>query len=216
MQSYYQEDLRIARLIAEASMPRVVYDVGASDGGWSRAVSEVFPEARFEMFEPLHGHMPDYAPRMAEALAECPLLRLHPLAVGSQNGEVEFQMTPDGVSSTSLAWEASATLAHTIRVPMRTIDSLVHDDGLPSPDMIKMDVQGGELEALRGAAASLDSVRFLFLETWLMRGYGSQTPLLHELTIHLARYGFQIFDVGDIFRSEGGRGYAIDVCFWKP
>ena len=83
---------------------------------------------------------------------------------------------------------------------MRTIDSLIKEGTLPSPDIIKMDIQAGELAALKGAIATLPSVRALHLETWIMQAYGGKIPLLVDLMAFLRPLRFRLFDLGTQFR----------------
>lgn len=99
------------------------------------------------------------------------------------------------------------------RVPARTIDSVIAVGDAEPPDLIKMDIQGGELKALNGAVGALQNVKALLLETWLTRSYGEETPLLAELSAFLTPFGFRIFDFGDGFRSDDGALYSVDACF---
>ena len=76
-----------------------------------------------------------------------------------------------------------------------------------------MDIQGGELEALKGCEKYLQHVDLLLLETWLSRGYGKKTPLLHEIINHLLPRGFYLFDFAGEYRNAQGRLFAPDVFF---
>ena len=96
---------------------------------------------------------------------------------------------------------------------MRTIDSLIGEGEITQPDFINMDIQGGELAALRGAIATLPSVRALHLETWIEQAYGGQIPLLVDLIVFLRPLGFRLFDLGTQFRKDNGALYSIDACF---
>ena len=63
-----------------------------------------------------------------------------------------------------------------------------------------MDIQAGELAALKGAIATLPSVRALHLETWIMQAYGGKIPLLADLMVFLQPLRFRLFDLGTQFR----------------
>jgi hypothetical protein len=67
--------------------------------------------------------------------------------------------------------------------------------------------------ALKGALATLPSVRALHLETWIMQAYGGKIPLLVDLMVFLQPLRFRLFDLGTQFRKDDGALYSIDACF---
>ena len=71
------------------------------------------------------------------------------------------------------------------------------------PEIVKIDVQGGELEALRGFGSLFNSVFCCELEVSFMRGYGEQ-PLFDEIFEYMADSGFGLFDV-KVFGVAGTR-----------
>ena len=87
-----------------------------------------------------------------------------PMAVGSRDGGTVLSVSPtnSGDHQTGLV-EGRAHL----RVPIRTLDSLVAD-GVPPPTIIIMDVQSAELDVIRGAERTLYSagLRAIFTEFW--------------------------------------------------
>jgi hypothetical protein len=83
--------------------------------------------------------------------------------------------------------------------PMRTLDSLLKDyrdqTGVDiRPTLLKLDVQGFELEAFKGAMETLSSVEVLVIETSLLQ-YNEGSPLLGEVLIALDCLGFQVLEV---------------------
>jgi FkbM family methyltransferase len=204
---------RLRHLHGLGWQPLVFFDVGASNGTWSRLVSEDFPEARFELFEPLVDHISAYRPLMENTLAANPRLRLHKCAVGSGTGRAPMQVFPDGFSSTSLDSGYRPEGSKTVEVETVTLDEIIARCQLPIPQVIKVDTQGGELQVLRGARHTLPQVDVLVLETWLTRGYGKSTPLLQELSDWLEEFNFFIWDLGDGWRDQDGTLVSQDVFF---
>ena len=153
-----------------------------------------------------------YTDEMQATLDRHERLKLFPIAIGERDGPVTFHLHPDPEGSTTVDWQ-EGNFATPITVPMRTIDSLIKEGEIARPDLIKMDIQAGELAALKGASATLPSVRALHLETWIMQAYGGKIPLLVDLMVFLRPLGFRLFDLGEQFRKDDGALYSIDACF---
>jgi FkbM family methyltransferase len=211
--NYGDADASIGRAIKERgySFP-VIYDVGGSNGSWVNVMSKVFPQSRFELFEPLAEIHPKYKEILVYLKGIHTESYMNPIAIGDKDGSININIYDDPSASTTLP-VGSSSRTKSATVPMRSIDSIVASKMCPPPDMIKIDIQGGELAALKGAQKTLKTVQFLMLETWVQRGYGKDTPLLGELMAFLSPFGFQPYEFADVFRSESGETVAIDVWF---
>ncbi len=199
------------RMLEFGWAPTVVFDIGAAHGSWSSVIAEALPEARFELFEPLATVDAEYRERLDETLREHPGFRLHEFALGDRNGEAEFWRMPSAVGSSLLS--AGAPLEERIRVPVRRLDDAVAALGLPQPQLIKMDVQGGEALVIKGGVRTVMQADMLHLETWLRRGYGKTTPLLTELMEGLRPLGFVLVHLGDFYREGHQELASVDAFF---
>lgn len=188
------------------------FDVGASNCRWTQRLSQEFPAARFEMFEPLSDHLPAYQALMNPLLQANPRAHLHKYAVGARVQSVTMQVMPNPFGSTALE-RAVLPEARPVQVPMITIDEAIKRFSLPTPNVIKMDTQGSELAILRGASRALPAVDVLLLETWLTRAYGRNTPLLIELANWLWDRSFYFWDLADPYRDDRGVLIAQDFLF---
>ena len=203
----------LGALVERGFRPECIFDIGASNGAWTRAVADLFPDSRVELFEPLSDHVSLYAGPMEQLLASNGRFRLHRAAVGEEPGTCEIKLFPNAVGSTTLTLPYELPGVRAITVEQHSIDDLVQNCNIPIPQLIKMDIQGGELAALRGGARTLPFVDALLLETWLTREYWSTTPLLSELIDFLRRYGFFLADFGDGYRREDGVLVSKDCLF---
>lgn len=193
--------------------PRSFFDVGASNGCWSARVSKVFPDAAFELFEPL-ADSPPYTERMQIILSKHPRFRLHKFALGAECRKTKMYLPPNLPGSTALelgdrvpaGWQC-------VEVDMLTLDYAVEEFRLAAPDVMKVDTQGCELSVLEGARRTLPNIQLLVLECWLARSYGNGTPLLLEIAQWLREFDFHLWDVGDTWRDNDGTLCSQD-CFF--
>lgn len=204
-----------------AQLPiQTVLDVGANRGQFARHALRLFPAARVYSFEPL----PDaFADLHSWALAE-KLERLVPvpLALGSSDVTAGMFVHCKHDPSSSLlestertrSLYAQTALQSRITVQVRTLDSLVREGTvrLSPGTLLKIDVQGYELEVLRGALTSLESIQAGIIEIGLQSLYHGQGSFM-AVTELMARMGLRyVGNVAQVCDSQG-RVVYIDAAF---
>lgn len=142
----------------------VVVDVGANVGQFSTAIRTFYPAASSVAVEP----DPDVHALLARNAEVLGRTRTICAAAGAASGTLPLHRHHLSAMST-LRPGAVETYdpANTIEVPVRTLDEMTAD--LQSVDLLKIDVEGFELEALRGAVELLGRSRFLLVEVGLGR-----------------------------------------------
>jgi FkbM family methyltransferase len=211
---FFEEEIKIFRSLKAAGLEvSTVFDVGASHGGWSWKMSEIFTEARFCLFEPLVGVIPDYLDYMTQTLSALPGSRLFKLALSDCNGTQLMLTDPEGYSASLLLKSATGILRDEVSITVRRLDDLMAEESLPAPDILKIDVQGGEMLVLRGLGEHLAKVKVIQAETWFTRAYGPDTPLFHEIHQFLAAHQFVFLDIGGRFYHSAHELYACDAFF---
>lgn len=196
----------LADLKSRGFVFETIYDVGANVGRWSIEAQKVFPEARFELFEPLAGRFADLDAR--SMLGNIPGATMHPVALSDSNGAGEIKILGGiGVGSSILVREADRKKDITI-IPCehRRLDDLVAEKGLPPPGFLKLDTQAAELKVLKGSVETLKQTQFILLETWVRRVYGPETPLFHELAAWLYERNFMLYDILSLEDGRDGDG----------
>lgn len=193
--------------------PRVFFEIGSSHSGWSYQMAEMFPGARFHLFEPLVDHKAYYREITESVLQVHPDFRLYKVAIGDVDGTTRMGVDESGYSASTLVTETDSTFTELIEVPIRRLDTLVFEENLPRPVVLKIDVQGGELGVLIGAGSLLDSVELIQAEVWLTRGYGDQTPLFHEIIEYLRAKNFLLISLGGFLYGDLHDLYAADAFF---
>src|SRR5262245_8346079 len=196
----------LRRVRAQGVVPQEIVDVGASDGCWTRDCLRVFPDARYLLIEPL----PQHASQLAALRAQHRNVAVWQGGLASVPGELE--LLAHGDQSSFLASDSFPTQV-TQRVEVRTLDSFLDSPALKAPDLIKADVQGFELQVLRGAKKCLETAQLLLLEVSYRRMYRN-LPLAHEVISFVGGAGFRIYDVCTYAgRPSDGELMQSDILF---
>jgi len=149
-------DFLALKLVTRLCQPEAVFvDVGAHIGSVLARVHHHQPSARIIAIEA----MPDKAARLVRYF---PYAQVHACAVGARDGDVPFYVHPTQTAYSSVLAPVGAEASQTrvIRVPLRRLDDLVPHQQV---DVVKIDVEGAELDALRGASGLLAACRPLLL-----------------------------------------------------
>ncbi len=220
-----QVDCRVLGNLLEAGLaPQVVYDVGASNGSWTWTVAGLMKGATFHLFEPQLKSDKAFAQTMANVQKHVANVTLHPIALGAEKSRSRLHKYQDSSAAsmfdlTPTGWYERLFQRHLVRpstwVKVFPLDLYVEKRRLPQPDIIKMDVQGFELEVLKGADKALPGAKLVMIECWLERSYGPETPLLHEVIDYMTGKGFVLYDLGDTFHGERKRISAVDAYFLR-
>jgi hypothetical protein len=92
--------------------------------------------------------------------------------------------------------------------PMQTIDEVVSSKTAAVPDFLKLDVQGYELEVLKGAQDTLPRVSAVLAEVNLIDIHKG-APLLDELVLFMRDMGFVTYDICGLARRP------LDSALWQ-
>ena len=149
------------RLSADPSV-RIIYDIGAHIGTYAVLAG---------MLVENHGHVESFEPvpwTFGRLQVNCRINRLsnvrtHALAIGESNGTLTMYVPQcdHSISSAHEDWTRNGGRRHTespvesIAVPVRSLDSLIENEGVQVPHLIRMDTEGWELAVLRGAVRLL-------------------------------------------------------------
>ncbi len=165
-------------------------DVGANVGQFSALVAYLHPNAKIFAFEPI----PGACRRLRSALPES-RVRLYPLAVGKAPGSAELHVTNRSDSSSLLrpgTGQKRAFDVHavgTLPVQVQPVGDVLSAADLVRPCLMKIDVQGGELDVLTGAANLLKDIDYIYVELSYVGLYDEQ-PLATQVMTHLFEKGY--------------------------
>jgi FkbM family methyltransferase len=182
---------------------RYAIDGGAYHGACSREFLRIFPTAEIHAFEP----QPDLADQIKRAAASQPRWKLHQAALSDFVGEATFRVPAASYTASLLPPSESFGRCGAYRVKTTTIDSL----SLPI-EILKLDLQGNELAALRGATATLPHVRAVVCEVNFTPRYQG-CSLAHEIAGFLQQFGLRLHRMYDIHSTRSGEWQFADALF---
>ncbi len=174
--------------------PATIFDVGVATG--TPELYGVFPDAKYALIEPLT----ESWPFMQKVLDSHPGSVAVQAAAGRASGEGRLVVSPN-LSGSSFILSPKSGEARA--VPIVTIDEVVLAHALPGPYLLKLDVQGYELEALAGAEATLGQTCAIIAEVslWGDKKRAGMAELL-PLMSWLRERGFVLYDIAQIVRRE--------------
>jgi len=200
---------------------RHVVDGGAHHGHFSERLARVYPEAVIHCFEP----EPTNFNRLKSRLGGNPRFRLNQLALASGAGTMKFFLTGfEGTHSLlprptegrryhpSAAGAKGETEVQTI-----SLDEYFRREKVDRVGLMKLDLQGGERDALRGAADSLSAgvIDCIFMESFFVAHYEGQ-PLSHHLAGIMEKYRYSLFDMQNPCYACNGQLRFVDAIYLSP
>jgi len=157
----------IRKKLSDRKEPMIIFDIGAQHGNYTHEILKAFEhkEKQIFLFEPSHEAFTTLKNRFGSS----PSLHLYPHAVGSKSGSTRL-FSPRDISGLSSMYghrfdDLPATSLTTEEVPMVTISEFCAQESIKRIHLLKMDVEGNELECLKGAGTLLDdSIDFIQFE----------------------------------------------------
>jgi FkbM family methyltransferase len=176
--------------------PRSVLDGGAFRGYWSKAVADIFPGVELVLVEPnpflreiIRYNVADIEPE--PVVLDC--------ALGDVAGFSSFNIWGDvqNDQGASLLNHVRGEASQTIQVQVETIDHIAETLGF-APDLIKLDLQGGELAALKGGQRVLQQVEVVIVEFHCLEAYlGRPSP--RDVLDYMYDNEFRLHDIFDCY-----------------
>lgn len=197
--------------------PKNVLDIGANVGDWTREHMQLFPNAHFMMVDGW-----DHSDRWKDLLL---------------SGRVESEVALLDETVHNVTWYATGATGDSIHKERtsvysnnegevkqtQTLDELLLKRKLDTKEigLLKMDVQGSELDVLRGAPKVLSDVEVILMELPFAGQYNRGAPSFAEYVSFLDASGFSPWDIPEHHRvnrvngrsSIGNEGYLIQIDF---
>lgn len=183
--------------------PVTIVDVGAYEGNWTLLIKNLFPDSKVLMIEA----QPEKDAILQSVKLRFPQDVIYDIAVlGAEDGkEIVFFELETGSSVLEENSEVPR-LAH--KRKLATLETVLDQNGWKTVDFLKLDVQGYELEVLKGAERILPSIEVILLEvSFLQVNHGA--PLLAEVVEFMQRHSFRAYEVCSFIRRP------LDNALWQ-
>lgn len=185
--------LTYLRLRDRGFRPRGIIDIGADGGAWARMIRMIYTEAPILMIEARRSQ----AAALTRTCSEIGNANYNIALLGpEQRDAVQFFEMQSG---SSMFGERSDVPRTVNLLPMITLDSLNAE--LDAPVFLKLDVQGAELDILRGASKTLERSEVVQLETQLLH-YNEGAPCAAEVIGFMHERGFAVYEIADLIRPQ--------------
>ncbi|MEO0974509.1 MAG: FkbM family methyltransferase, partial [Pseudomonadota bacterium] len=188
-------------------------DIGANRGQFALLARAVVPSAAIHSFEPLAGPAQTYR----TVLGDEARVTLHQVAVGAEAGQhtIHISARDDSSSLLPIGDRQEEIFPGTHEVGTQTIDvaPLAHSldaVALEAPALLKLDVQGFELEALKGCESLLERFEWVYCECSFVEMYLGQA-LAGEVIAWLQARGFLLASVGNLETDRHGVPVQADI-----
>lgn len=184
-----------------------VLDVGANKGDIALAALKSYPGSKVICFEPVHSTFEMLKKNLA---AYGDRTYLFEQALSDSNGEGEINLTSFHGANSVLPQSGFHKMLNPHikesgkeKISLARLDDASFQFPTKEIDIMKIDVEGYELNVLRGGEAFIrDHVDTIIIEASFMRDQSWETQGAMQIFFELERLGFRLINIFDIYKSE--------------
>jgi len=192
-----------------------VVDVGANRGQFALICHKMFPQAKIYSFEPLE----EPGQIFKEVFCNVPDVTLCPYAIGQERTTAIIHVTKDDDSSSMLPITKTQSIMfpgaaekELRKVVVMPLSQVLKDTVIPPASLLKIDVQGFELEVLKSSEDILDRFSYLYIECSFIELYEGQALAPHIIS-WLEQRNFMLRSVHNLYYAENGMAVQGDFLF---
>jgi FkbM family methyltransferase len=176
--------------------PKHIVDIGANHGTWTRETLRYFPDAHYTLIEPQEWLKPSFQ----DLLDSNSKITYHPVGAGSENGSFKFTIVDrdDSCSFRYTEEEAKENGYKQVDIPIITLNDLVKTNGLPIPDIVKIDAEGLDIEVLKGASDLFGKTEVFMVEAGVVIKEFDNSFL--KMINFMDERGYRLFEITDLNR----------------
>jgi FkbM family methyltransferase len=198
-----------------------IFDVGANTGQTTRKYRDFFPDALIYAFEPCPYIFNEFISTVYNDTRVIPCNSAISDISGNSylflnknsgtnsmkeiniNIDIDLYVNPEFVENIGK-----------VQVPVTTLDNFVIVNNIEYIDILKMDIQGNELQALKGSLNLLreNKISIIYSEIWFVQLY-EKTPMFFQIYEYLFQFGFELYDLYNKRYTSNGQIKWADAIF---
>ena len=194
--------------------PEVIFDCGANIGFVTHKFIEKFSKAHIYAFEP----NPSVFDKLNHHYSGNDYVHCFNMGIGDKSGEMVFYINKNSGTSSFLRpteYHTSNIASKKItpkNVEITTIDEIMSKENLKHIDILKLDIEGFELNALKGIKNIEEKVSIVYLEVNLIPTYEDQ-PLIEDLIKYLRNANFHLYNFYGINENNHYQATITNLLF---
>jgi FkbM family methyltransferase len=198
----------------------VVFDVGAHIGHITVTYAKIFPQAKIYCFEPFPNSFKELSRK-----ANSKLIKPYKIAFSNKKNKSRLMINTDSTCNSMFPrptigakyYSKSSQNIGEIEVETETLDTFCDTEDIDEIDILKLDVEGSELNALNGATRKLKEkrIRLIFTEVMFVAHYEGGC-LFQEVSGLLNRYNYTLFNLYNLKRARNGQLRWGNAIFLNP
>lgn len=192
-----------------------IIDIGGNKGQFALVSRHCCPSARIHSFEPLPGP----SAILKRVFAGDELTVINTSAIGPERGSVLIHVSKRDDSSSLLPITAAQSKhfpgteeSHTLDIGISPLSDFLEEADIERPALLKIDVQGYELEALYGCADLLDAFDSVYVECSFIELYEGQS-LAGDVVDYLQSKEYRLSGVYNMSYDADGKAIQADFLF---
>lgn len=192
--------------------PQHIVDIGANHGTWTREALRHFPDAYYTLLEPQHWLKDSFI----DILESNSKVLFYPVGAGEKEGSFQFTIVDrdDSCSFKYTEAEAKAKGYKQIEIPVVTLNGLLSNKKLPTPDIIKIDAEGLDIEVLKGANHFFGKTEIFMVEAGVVNKSFDNSFL--NVIRYMDENGYRLFEITDLNRPfELSVLWLVELVFVK-
>jgi len=220
--SYKTDAFRQQRKLLEGKPVSTIFDLGANTGQTAANYRRFFPAAAIWSFEPFE----DSFKALSAAHQHDAKVKPQRMAISDCSGERGFYISRGSQMNSLLSVSQEgplhmggklAEVVDEVKVPVTTLDEFTTQQQIERIEILKMDIQGGELLALQGADRLLSEARvdLIYCEVLFAPLY-EQGAMFDQVWRFVERYGYSLYGLYNLTYNKFGYLGFGDALFLSP
>jgi FkbM family methyltransferase len=199
-------------------IPKIIFDIGAHTGGWTKGMRDIFSESEYYLFEAFEGNNKYNVEK-----------NYYNIFLSKQDREpiTFFNVDAEHTTGNSRYFELTTYFlnnkVYSNTLISKSLDTFVTEEKIPYPDLIKIDVQGSELDILKGGEQCMKHATMILLEVSIHQ-YNKEAPLFAQVIHYMDISGFEVIDLiqlhnsgtyliqVDLLFAKKNSGYRLETC----